>query len=216
MAKIGTLVTGDGVVTDFQLNYVPQKMSIVAATAPKGVKLTVEGDGVPTLLDENGCLAFDSIRKIDERTNEYVYVFADGLIKGKNTTLSITNSAAQTPDVYVSSENKGRRYFQQQGQAALAATGVEIDKFAFAAFPSAAAADTFTIEFADGTTQQMNRLDLADRLGYTQKLKQSASDYAIDNFKQTVKSILFVPVAAQTLYLAKWIPAMGKVKPMLD
>lgn len=216
MAKIGTLTTGDTIVTTFTLTYVPQSIRIVAATALKGLVVTVEGDGTPINLDAAGMAAMANIRKIDAQTNEYTWVIADGILLKKNTTISITNSAAQTPDVYVMSEDTGFAYLQQAPVTALLATGIQLDKFAFASFPSAAAADIFSINWKSGVAQNMAREDLATRLGYTQKLKNTGSDYSIDNLKQTVKSVLFTPAATQTIYLAKWAPSKGVLKPIQE
>jgi hypothetical protein len=214
MSKIGTLTTGVGIVTTFSLNYVPQTIRIVAATALTGMIVSVEGDGTPLNLDAAGLAAMSNIRKIDSQTNEYNWTLTDGLLTGKNCTISITNSAAQTPDVFVQSEDKGAMYLQQAPVAALATTGLQIEKFGFCVFPSAAAADIFNFTWRSGVNQNMTREDIAARLGITQKMKNTGSDYAVDNLKMTVSSILFTPVAAQTVYVAKWIPSSGVRRPI--
>jgi len=91
----------------------------------------------------------------------------------------------------------------------LANSGVTIKKFGFAAFPSAAATDEFLVTFKSGVTQKFLRDELVARLGNTQALKNTASDYCIDNFDMEISEIQFLPAADQTVYITRWALAMG-------
>jgi len=207
--KIGTLTTGDTVQTAIDLTYVPQFIKVTPTTALKGVKVEIDGNGVPILLDTAGVAAQNSIRRISVGTNELVLMVADGLLKGKTCTITFTNSAAQTPDVFGWSNNEGSMYLQQTAAKALANSGVTIKKFGFAAFPSAAATDEFLVTFKSGVTQKFVRDELIARLGNTQALKNTASDYCIDNFDMDISEVQFLPAADQTVYVTRWAIASG-------
>lgn len=200
----------------FNITYVPQFIGFTIASAPTSFQINVQGDGVVFNLDANGCTSMSNIRLVGIVSNTYVFQLADGLINGKNGTVTITNSAAATLTVNAWSKDVGSMYMVYMTQNALASSGIKLRKFAYAAFPSAAAADSFTIEYnetvrgAGRITQVSTRDDLNFGLGYTQN--QVTSRYNIDNIAPAqIDSVTFIPVAAQNVYVMNYQSAKGVV-----
>lgn len=205
---LGALTTGAAAVTTFNTTYLPKWFSYTAATQLTGVKITVQGDGVVFDSDANGLTNVGTNRQFGQTTNTYLFTLANGFIAGKNVIWEFTNSAAQTPTVYVSSdETPGQPlYLQYLRQAVLANSGQNFSDFATLGFPSIAATDVVNILYNDGTQQQLNRADLQYQLGYTQNV---LSPYLIDNFAGRVKTVNIIAAAAQTAYVQRWVPAIG-------
>src|SRR4030042_3942145 len=108
--KIGTLTTGVGVQTVIKLNYLPQYIYYLAATQLTGLIVTVSGDGVICNLDATGLSAISGIRRYGAVATSYMIPLADGFIPNKVVEMVFTNSAAQTPDIFGFSNNKGDVY----------------------------------------------------------------------------------------------------------
>jgi len=207
---LGVLTTGAAVVTTFNTTYVPKFVSYVAATQLTGLKITVQGDGVIFDSDANGLDSAGVIRQFGQLSNQYQITLSNGLISGKNVIWEFTNSAAQTPSVYVSSDETpapGRAmYLQLLRQAVLANSGQNFTDFATLAFPSLAATDVVNVLYNDGTQQQFNRAELLAYLQFTQNVVSSR--YTIDNFAGRIKTVNILAGSAQTAYVQRWVPAV--------
>ncbi len=205
---LGTLTTGAAVVSTFNTTYVPKIVSYVAATQLTGLKITVQGDGVIFDSDANGLDSAGVLRQFGQLSNQYQIVLSNGLISGKNVIWEFTNSAAQTPVIYVSSDETPARpmYLQLLRQAVLANSGQNFTDFATLAFPSIGASDVVNILFNDGTQQQFNRAELLAYLQFTQNVVSSR--YTIDNFAGRIKTVNIIATAAQTAYVQRWVPAL--------
>lgn len=205
---LGTLTTGAAVVTTFNTTYLPKWFSFTAATQLTGVKITVQGDGVIFDSDAAGLTSVGTNRQFGQITNTFLFTASNGFISGKNVIWEFTNSAAQTPVVYVSSdETPGQpMYLQYLRQAVLANSGQNFSDFATIAFPSIAATDVVNILYNDGTQQQLNRSDIQYQQGYTQNI---LTNYLIDNFAGRIKTVNIIAAAAQTAYVQRWVPAIG-------
>lgn len=211
--NLGTLTTGAGVVTTFNTTYVPKWFSYVAATQLTGVKITVQGEGVIFDSDANGLNHCGVNRLFGQVTNGYLFTIANGFIKGKNVIWEFTNSAAQTPVVYVNSDEtpaggnqEPEMYLQLLRQAILANSGMNFDKFATLSLPSLAATDQVNVLNIDGTQQQWLRADLQIALGLTQNIVNTPV-YMVDNFDQRTKMVNIIAGAAQTAYVQRWVVA---------
>jgi len=207
---LGVLTTGAAVVTTFNTTYVPKFVSYVAATQLTGLKITVQGDGVIFDSDANGLDSAGVIRQFGQLSNQFQITLSNGLISGKNVIWEFTNSAAQTPSIYVSSDETpapGRAmYLQLLRQAVLANSGQNFTDFATLAFPSLAATDVVNVLYNDGTQQQFNRAELLAYLQFTQNVVTSR--YTIDNFAGRIKTVNILAGAAQTAYVQRWVPAV--------
>jgi len=200
MTAIGVVTTGVGVVSTFNINWVPQYLHFVAATQLTGLKVTVLGDGVITDLDAAGLSVLHNIRQFGQVTNGYTIPVADGLIRGKNAEIVITNSAAQTPTVYGISLQAGTRYIQCIRQTALANSGVVIDRFAYLGIPAIAAADVLNISYVDGMTTKVE----AAELPAIAHLYENASLNIIDNVESMIDEVQFTPAANRTIYVVRY------------
>lgn len=200
MTAIGTMTTGVGVVTTFNLTWVPQYIHFVAATQLTGLKVTVLGDGVITDLDAAGLSALYNIRQYGQVANGYTIPLADGLIRGKNVEITTTNSAAQTPILYGMSMQMGSRYIQCLRQTALANSGVVLDKFAYLAIPAIAATDVLNITYVDGLTTKVEAAELPAMAN----VFQSAGINIIDNVEAMMDEVQFTPSANRTVYVVRY------------
>lgn len=203
--KIQTLVASD--TTTWPMTWLPQFIFFVATTVPTMVKVSVFGDGVIADLDGDGCDALNSIKHVGQITNGYMINLADGIIKGKNVEISITNAVASTVDVYGIVLEDGDIYVQSLRQQALAGSGVEIRDFAYAAFPSAAEGDVWNITFEDETTHKFERAELNALLCLEEN--PVGTKYNIDNLDGTIRLVQFIPAATQTIYVVQFTAASG-------
>lgn len=206
--SLGTLTTGVAAVSTFNTTYLPKWFSYTAATQLTGVKITVQGDGVVFDSDAAGLTSVGTNRQFGQTSNTFLFTIANGIVTGKNVIWEFTNSAAQTPTVYVSSDETPAQplYLQYLRQAVLANSGQNFTDFSTLGFPSLAATDVINVLYNDGTQQQLNRVDLQYQLGYTQNV---LSPYLIDNFAGRIKTVNIIAAAAQTAYVQRWVPAIG-------
>jgi hypothetical protein len=196
-----------------QVKYLPEFITFNISSAPTNFTIEVAGDGVIFKLDATGMINLNGIRCVGAlATNQYLYQVADGFI-GKNTTFTITNAAAAQLDVYGFSNSKGGMYVTHNMATALANSTISIDDFGYAAFPSAAATDLFTITWADGTTEQMRRQELEAYISYKQEV--SATRYNFDNLEKEIKRIQFNGAAQQSVYYTRFAGAKGTVNQVL-
>jgi len=205
---LGVMVTADTVVTTFNTTYLPKFVHYVAATQIKGIKITVQGDGVVFDSDTDGLNSAGVLRQFGQVANGYTFTLSNGFIPGKNVIWEFTNSAAQTPSIYVSSDEYAARpmYLQMLRQAVLANSGQNFTDFATLALPSLGATDIVNILYNDGTQQQFNRAELNAYLAFTQNVVTSR--YTIDNFAGRIKTVNVLAGVAQTAYVQRWVPAV--------
>lgn len=209
---LGTLTTGATVVSTFNTTYVPKTFFYVAATQLTGVKITVQGDGVIFDSDANGLTHCGVNRLTGQVTNGYYFRISNGFIPGKNVIWEFTNSAAQTPVIYVDSDETpaqgAQLYLQLLRQAILAGSGQNFKDFATLSLPSLSATDVVNELYQDGTQTQMNRQDILARLQLTQNIVNTPI-YMIDNYAQTVKEVNVIAGIAQTAYMQRWVPVVS-------
>ena len=206
---LGVLTTGAGVVTTFNTTYVPKFVTYVAATQLQGLKITVQGDGVIFDSDAPGLNGVGVNRQFGQVTNGYMITLTNGFVAGKNVIWEFTNSAAQTPSVFVSSDETPAQplYLQLLRQAVLANSGQNFTDFATIAFPSLSATDIVNVLYNDGTQQQLNRADIMAQLTYTQNVINTPQ-YLIDNFAGRIKTVNVLAGVNQTAYVQRWVSAM--------
>jgi hypothetical protein len=207
---LGTLTTGAAVVTTFNTQYIPKFFSYTAATQLTGVKITVAGAGVIFDSDAAGLNHWGVNRLQGQLTNTYTFMLANSFIANKTVIWEFTNSAAQTPTVYIESDEtlpKQKQYFLQGLRTAvLANSGANFRDFATLSFPSIAAADVLNVVYADGTQQPLNRQDVLERLQKTQNVINTPV-YMLDNWTQNIREVNIMAAAAQTAYIQRWAPA---------
>ena len=200
--KIGQLAAST--TTTINLTWLPQYLYMVLSTVATAFKVTVFGDGVISDLDGNGLDTFGQQRLIGQETNGYIIALSNGIIKNKNVEITITNAVAAGVDVYGIVREEGDVYVQTIRQQVLANSGADFMDFAYLGFPSAAAGDKFTVTFEDGTVHDLNRLELTAMLQFTQNIV--TGNYIIDNLDGEIRKVNFIPGAAQTVYVQRFLP----------
>lgn len=204
---IGTMTTGVGIVSTFQLNYLPAWLYYVAATQLTSIKIDVSGDGVVLDLDAEGLSAASGIRRYGAVANSYLLPLADGLVPNKVVTISATNSAAQTPALYGFSLQAASAYIKTTRIYALAGSELIIDKFGHLAFgASLSDNDIINVRFVDGTIQKFVGTELK---GLYTIYSNEIDSFAIDNVESMIDSVSFIPTAALTLYKTVYVPLAG-------
>jgi hypothetical protein len=194
----------------FNVTYIPQFIGFTIATIPTAFSINVQGDGVIFNMDGNGLTSMSNIRLVGVVANTYVYQLANGLINGKNASVTIANATAAQLDVYAWSKDQGNIYMSYLTQNALLNSGITLQDFAYAAFPSAGAADSFTIEYNSKITQVNLRLEEQFAIGYTQNV--ATARYNIDNIAPSlVKKVTYIPTTSQNVYVMQYQAAKGTV-----
>ena len=164
------------------------------------MKVEVLGEGIVCDLDANGLTAVGRLGLQGFPANGYVIPLADGKILNKNVTITLTNSAAQTPSIFAYGDNKGLGYIKSMRAKVFANTNAEFNRFAALCMPSLAASDRVTVHFEDGLIEIMEREDLEFRVGETQE----ATGYHLLNFDGTVESAAVLAGADQSVYVVKF------------
>jgi len=194
----------------FNFTYIPQFIGFTISTVPTSITISVQGDGVIFNMDGTGITNMNGIRQVAVISNTYIFQLANGLINGKNGSVTIANAAAAQLDVYAWSKEVGNLYMTYNQQQALAGSGVQFRKFAYMAFPSAAAGDSFTTEYNSRVTQISSRLEQQFQMVYTQNT--ATARYNVDNIiPATVDTLTFIPAAAQQAYMMQYQQAKGVV-----
>jgi hypothetical protein len=196
----------------FNFNFVPQFIEFVTTSTPTSFQINVNGDGMVFNLDANGCNGMTHIRAYQRQANSYMYQLADGLLNNKNGSVTIANATAATLTIrYWSPIKTGSIYCTFNPAQALANQGYNLQQYAYASFPSAAATDPFQLTYADGSLDNITREELNVSLGYNQNDTVTTAKYASDNIAPArISQLTFTPAAAQTFYVMKYQPAYGQ------
>lgn len=194
----------------FQFTSIPQFIEFTATTVPTSFQIEINGDGFLFNLDGTGLNNMTHIRHINRVTNTYIFQLSDGLILGKQGTVTIANAVAGTLTINAFSPVKtGTTYFVYARVAVLAGATIMMKKFAYAAFPSAAATDRFTIAYLDGSVDNVGREEVNVYLTNTQG-SVFTNAYNIDNIAPArIDNLQFTGTAAQTGYAMRYSPARG-------
>jgi hypothetical protein len=188
--------------------FCPEFITFNIATVPTAFKIEVVGDGVVFSLDGAGLTNLNGIRCVGALpTGQYLFQVANGFIS-KNTTFTVANAQAAQLDVYGFSNSKGNAFVLHNMAKAFANASLTIPSpFLYAAFPSAAATDSFTVTFADGTVQNMTRLELVSYISYKQQVADAR--YNLDNYEREIAQIQFIGAADQNVYYQRGNRAFG-------
>jgi hypothetical protein len=201
--RIGTLTTGAASVDVFTLNYLPAYLYYIAATQLTSLKVTVAGDGVICDLDAAGLNAASGVRRYGAVANSYYIPLADGFIPNKVVEITTTNSAAQTPDLFGHSLQKGEVYIISRIQKVLASSGANFENFAVLAFSSPTTTDEITIGFVDGHVQKFVSTEL---LAWWTLYSNEVDSYAVDNVEGMIDYVNLIPSTDRTCYVISYAP----------
>lgn len=206
---IGTLTTGDTVVTVINLTYLPEYITYEAATQLTALKVEVLGEDAPILdLDAVGLSTIGRSGMYSRKTNGYAIPLANGLIKGKNVVMTFTNSAAQTPAIRAWSDSVGDSYVKSFRQKTFAASGIDVPgtAFGFISFSNGTAATDELNISVGGVTQKFNLIDLQVRNSMMYDIDNAVADYYLLQ-DGSVENVNYVPSSDTVLYFQKSVRA---------
>lgn len=198
---------GVGVTTSYTMTYVPQYLIFNdGGNIPTGIKVTVLGDGIIHDTAAAQLPLIRAIRLYGNIANQYMIPLANGIIKGKNTTIDFTTSAVGAIDVYGVSFEEGDAYVTTLQQTVLANSGAEFRKWAYLCIPAMGATDYVNIEFEDGTVQRFEQEEIPTIAGNYQNLV--AAQYIIDNIDARIRMLQLIPAANRTLGVMRYVQAV--------
>lgn len=205
--NIGTLTTGADVQTIINLNYCPQYLYYIAATQLTGLLADVSGDGVVCNLDADGLNELGVMKRLGGVANSYVITLADGLVPNKVTTLTFTNSAAQTPIIYGFNGAPGSHYFVSQKNLVLANSSLDFANFMRMGIVSPTVNDIITITYRNGIVQKLTAAELLAIISFQENQN---SYYTLDNFSGDIVNVNYIPDTNRTIYTSLPMP-IGKI-----
>ena len=198
--KIGTITKGT---TDtLKLTFLPQSLLMVGGTV-SGLKVTVYGDGVICDLDADGVNALNGLRKVALLNGSKTIAMADGLVKGKNVEIVITESGGtEDVEVYGEASGEGQAYVQSIRQAIFANSGNDFERFAFLAIPTGGESDVINVTMVDGLVHQVTTTELENMI-----LENQVNPViGVDNFDALVDKVSIIPGADRTAYVVRYAP----------
>lgn len=198
---IGTIPASSA--ASITLTYVPEYLFFTASLGPNQLRVTALGDGVICDLDGNGISALNGIDQVSRVPNGFLLRLSDGIIKGKNVEITMSNAMATPLTVMAFSERQGVEYVQSLRQAILANSGVEFRDFAVLALPSLVDNDTVDVLYRDGTNQRFTRQELN---AMQQQASWNNTSHVLENLDGRIKSVNVIAASAQTAYVMRFTP----------
>jgi|DEB0MinimDraft_3_1074331.scaffolds.fasta_scaffold22405_2 hypothetical protein len=203
--QIGTLTTGAAVKTTIDLTYLPSVIHYDAGTQLSSLKVTVLGDGVVCDLDANGLDIIGKANRVTSDVGQTVIPLADGFVKGKNVTIELTNSAAQTPAIYAYSQKRAASiYMRQLQQKIFQSSQADFNDFMSLYIPDFDAADEMNIEYSDGFVQKMAPEDLRVINSFDAQINDSDDDFYVNNINQRVRNVSVIAAADRQAYMTRY------------
>lgn len=178
----------------FRLTYLPETLLIASTAAPAKVQVRILGEGVTHDNDSTGAVLLNQIRNNAEIANFWEYIIADGLLRGKNVEIEITAGNAATT-VYGRSNSSGSCPIYLEKNTILINTQQTFEKFFVLGLSAIGNNDRVTIEYIDGTTDEL----AADEIKL-EFANNSQSKLVIDNLEQTIKKVTVVASQQITVY----------------
>lgn len=184
------------------ITYLPEYIMYTIDVQATSFRIEITGDGVVFSLDDTGLNNLSGINLVGALpANTYIFHIADGYIR-KNGSLTVTNASAGTAlDVYGWSRSPGSTYVVHETAKAFANQFLDVPSpFLYAAFPSAGAADQFTLSFGR-TSDTLYRNELEGYLAQFQDV--TATRYNVNNYDLGITALRYLPSADQSVYLQR-------------
>jgi hypothetical protein len=205
---LGPVATG--ATTTFNLSYIPQYIDITNIATVTRLRVTSLGSGVVLDLDAAGLAALRNTRfqSLVATTVLNRFFLANGIVKGVNCVVEVTNGVTATVCLASSQSDSGKAtlYFQGVPQKVFANTGVTFRKFGILALPSMVAGDYVQIEFNDGLNVKWDVTELRGWMAQYQALDGNVNDLKIDNLDSIISSVTVYCAADQLAYVQKYLP----------
>ena len=188
----------------FQLNYIPQFLIYDAAAAPL-TSLRVDEQGLGNILDLP-LAGITDVRTFGRfglpASTVTKFRLANGHIANKNVTVTIVQPGAVAIPFQAVSDNKGTAAFKYTTLALLAGQPTPFDNFTALFLSNLAATDTVLVEFSNGHTQVMNRVELLELSSQFQS-QQLATGFILNNLNRYIKRATVTQAAAGAAYMMK-------------
>jgi len=178
-------------------------------TTITSVQVKISGDGVLTDINSNAALLTLSDWRKQQSLSAltakgYLIPLGDGFFAGKNVQIIITKSGAGTAGtIYGFSKCYGSLYFQIMQQVALANSGINIRKFAFAVVAAPGATDRFNLTFEDGFNHQADLPELVSDGTWTQ-VQSDQVNLIVDNVDAIYSTLNVIPAANRDIYIGRF------------
>jgi hypothetical protein len=203
-----------GTTEKFQLNYVPEKLIIVAQNNAETlkekikVKVTPLGVGVICDLDEIGVSIVNSFNRIGGETEDGLVMIllevplADGLVPDRVTDYEIANGSGGIIEIYAPVSKKATLYVKSMQQTLLANSQVVFEKFLFLGFADTSNDSQATVDTEDGTSHTYSLKELSRN--YSKRTTEERA--VVYNDKGTIKKVTVIPDAQITGYKLQYVP----------
>jgi len=203
-----------GTTTQFNLSYVPQYLDITNIATVTRLRVTALGKGTILDLDATGLSALRNTRFQSTIATTVLsrYFLANGIIKGMNCLIEVTNGATATNVYQGVQQDSGDAtlFYQSAIQKIFANTGVTFNKFAVLALPSmSTATDYVQIEMNDGANSRWDTLELRGYMAQYQSLDGTSSDFKIDNLDSIINNVTVYCTTDQQAYIQKYLPLVA-------
>ena len=205
MAQIGVIAASTTSI--FSLSYVPQTITFSNITSISRVRVTVNNAGIICDLDIAGINSLKNTRSQSIVTGQVELMLANGIAKGKNCIIEVTNGAT-VASLFASSyanQTEATVYVQSAIQRAYANTPITFNKFAVLGFPSMGASDYGMLETGDGLQQKVDQIEWRNLLSKLQMVENNANDLKLDNLDAWVKGVTLYLSADQNVYIQRYI-----------
>lgn len=198
---LGPITTGAGVTTTFQLPYLPQILTWTQDTG-QFTSITVESQGAGTLVNLNavGLTSVGQAFRTGDATDSFMLPLANGILKNRNTVITVTNSGAQTPNLYARSEGVGTEYYKHYNLTAKQYTGATINNFMFAGFTDSEASDIWNFLYnGSDVVEKVNQAELRIMKSLNQFVDNSNADFGVWNRGNFINRIQYLPQSSDVV-----------------
>ena len=204
MALLGAIAPST--TTQFNLSFVPQNLILANITTVTRLRVTALGKGIILDLDAAGLAALKNMRQQGVVTAVAEYLLANGVVKGTNCTIEITNGATASTLYYnsLADSKDATAYVVSKIQTIFANSLTKFDKFAVLAMPSFGTSDYVNLEFTDGLVSRIDQPELRTMLAKFQTIENNTNDLKIDNLDAWIKSAELQTTTQQSVYVQSY------------
>lgn len=204
MALLGSIPPST--TTQFNLSFVPQNLVFTNITTITRVRVTALGKGIILDLDAAGLAALKNMRQQGAVASVAEFLLANGIVKGVNCTIEVTNGATISALYYnsLADSKDATAYVMSKIQTIFANSLTKFEKFAVMAMPSLGASDYANFEFNDGLVSRIDQPEIRTILAKFQTIENNTNDLKIDNLDAWIKSVELQTTTQQSVYVQSY------------
>lgn len=193
------------VTTSFTPQWVPQYLVFETATVPSALQIELLG-GTDQLVNLDGAAitALNNFLKpsLVSAAGQYIIPLSDGLIRGKNINISITNATAVAFSVFGVSRNlMGKKYLKSKINQVLQNSGQVFTNFDALLIPGMAATDTLVLTDQNGRSDNYEPDSLED----LSSLDQAVVQPQVNNLGRMYSQANFTPAADRNVTVLEFM-----------